>query len=149
MDDESLKEFESSSGFEIGVGPSIVVVDAGVGKTLTTTTVQKGIYAFIFDQKGLMAGLASRAPRSRRSPSRRTIMRTRYGAAILSLLLAALLATPAVAGGAAEDATLDILADHDPGQSKGAGRGEPGARGTPRRRSSGRSTNAIRRTSRS
>jgi lipid-binding SYLF domain-containing protein len=57
MDDESLKEFESSSGFEIGVGPSIVVVDAGVGKTLTTTTVQKGIYAFIFDQKGLMAGL--------------------------------------------------------------------------------------------
>jgi hypothetical protein len=38
-------------------------------------------------------------------------MRTRYGAAILSLLLAALLATPAVAGGAAEDATLDILAD--------------------------------------
>ena len=33
------------------------MVDAGVGKTLTTTTVQKGIYAFIFDQKGLMAGI--------------------------------------------------------------------------------------------
>ncbi len=57
MDDESLANFENSMGFEIGVGPSIVVVDAGVGKTLTTTTIQKGIYAFIFDQKGLMAGL--------------------------------------------------------------------------------------------
>jgi lipid-binding SYLF domain-containing protein len=57
MDDESLKHFESSSGFEIGVGPSIVVVDEGFGKAMTTTTIQKGIYAFIFDQKGLMAGL--------------------------------------------------------------------------------------------
>ncbi len=57
MDDASLSEFKSASGFEIGVGPSIVLVDEGVGKTLTTTTVDKGIYAFIFDQKGLMAGL--------------------------------------------------------------------------------------------
>ncbi len=57
MDDDSLAKFETSTGFEIGVGPSIVVVDEGVGKTLTTTTVRKGIYAFIFDQKGLMAGI--------------------------------------------------------------------------------------------
>jgi lipid-binding SYLF domain-containing protein len=57
MDNASLAKFENSSGFEIGVGPSIVLVDEGVGKSLTTTTVQKGIYAFIFDQKGLMAGL--------------------------------------------------------------------------------------------
>jgi hypothetical protein len=38
-------------------------------------------------------------------------MRTRNEAAILSLLLVAFLAPSAVAGGAAEDATLDILAD--------------------------------------
>ena len=57
MDDESLRDFESSAGFEIGVGPSIVVVDEGFGKSLTTTTVRTGIYAFIFDQKGLMAGI--------------------------------------------------------------------------------------------
>lgn len=37
MDEQSLANFESSTGFEIGVGPSIVVVDAGVGKTLNTT----------------------------------------------------------------------------------------------------------------
>ena len=57
MDDKSLVDFENSSGFEIGVGPSIVIVDEGVGKTLTTETAIKGIYAFIFDQAGLMAGL--------------------------------------------------------------------------------------------
>src|SRR5688572_21762742 len=38
-------------------------------------------------------------------------MPTRNEARILSLLLATLLATPAVAGGVAEDATLDILVD--------------------------------------
>jgi len=57
MDNKSLATFENSAGFEIGVGPSIVLVDEGVGKTMTTTTVQEGIYAFIFDQEGLMAGL--------------------------------------------------------------------------------------------
>ena len=57
MDDASLASFENSAGFEIGVGPSIVVVDAGLGKTLTTQTIRSGIYAFIFDQKGLMAGI--------------------------------------------------------------------------------------------
>jgi lipid-binding SYLF domain-containing protein len=57
MDKESLATFENSTGFEIGVGPSIVLVDEGVGKTMTTTTIQEGIYAFIFDQEGLMAGL--------------------------------------------------------------------------------------------
>jgi lipid-binding SYLF domain-containing protein len=57
MDDEGLKNFQESSGFEIGVGPSVVIVDQGVGKSLTTTTVREGIYAFIFDQTGLMAGM--------------------------------------------------------------------------------------------
>ncbi len=57
MDSDSLSQFANSKGFEIGVGPSIVVVDEGVGKALTTETVRKGIYAFIFDQEGLMAGL--------------------------------------------------------------------------------------------
>jgi hypothetical protein len=33
------------------------LVDEGVARTLTTTTAQDDIYAFIFDQKGLMAGL--------------------------------------------------------------------------------------------
>jgi lipid-binding SYLF domain-containing protein len=42
------------------VGPSIVVVDAGVGKSLTSTTITQDVYALIFDQKGLMGGLGVR-----------------------------------------------------------------------------------------
>jgi lipid-binding SYLF domain-containing protein len=57
MDDPTLSKFENSSGFEVGVGPSVVIVDAGAAKSMTTTTAKKGIYAFIFDQKGLMAGI--------------------------------------------------------------------------------------------
>jgi len=57
MSDAALRYLDKSDGFEIGVGPSIVVLDAGKAKTLTTTTAQSDVYAFIFDQKGLMAGL--------------------------------------------------------------------------------------------
>ena len=46
-----------SGGFEVGVGPTVVVVDEGKAKTMTTTTAKDDIYAFIFGQKGLMAGL--------------------------------------------------------------------------------------------
>jgi lipid-binding SYLF domain-containing protein len=57
MTASALNYLHKSEGFEIGVGPSIVVLDEGKAKTLTTTTGQSDIYAFIFDQKGLMAGL--------------------------------------------------------------------------------------------
>lgn len=57
MTDGALKYLDNSAGFEIGVGPSIVVVDAGKAKTLTTTTARADVYAFIYGQKGLMAGL--------------------------------------------------------------------------------------------
>lgn len=57
MTDDALEYLEKSSGWEIGVGPSVVVVDAGMAKSLTTTTAKESIYAFFFDQKGLMAGL--------------------------------------------------------------------------------------------
>lgn len=57
MDDDSLQYLDKSGGFELGTGPSLVVLDAGFGKNLSTTTLQKGIYAFIFDQKGLMGGV--------------------------------------------------------------------------------------------
>ena len=56
MNDSALKYLESTGGFELGVGPSIVVLDAGAAKALTTTTAHKDIYAVFFDQKGLMAG---------------------------------------------------------------------------------------------
>lgn len=57
MDNESLSYLENSDGWELGTGPSLVVVDKGFGKNLSTTTLQKGVFAFIFDQKGLMGGV--------------------------------------------------------------------------------------------
>ena len=56
MDNASLNYLNRSEGREIGVGPSIVVVDEGMARSLTSITVQNGVYAFIFGQKGLMAG---------------------------------------------------------------------------------------------
>ncbi len=57
MNDSALSYLDRSDGWELGVGPSIVVVDAGVGKSLTSTTITQDVYAFIFDQKGLMGGV--------------------------------------------------------------------------------------------
>ena len=57
MTDKALNYLKESSGWEVGVGPSIVVVDEGLAKSLTTTTAKDDIYVFFFDQKGLMAGL--------------------------------------------------------------------------------------------
>ena len=58
MDDESLKWLDKSDGWEIGVGPTIVVLDKGFSKNMSSTTLQKGVFAFIFSQKGLMGGVS-------------------------------------------------------------------------------------------
>ena len=57
MNNEALAYLDKSGGWEVGVGPSIVVVDEGVGKSMTSTTLTQDVYAFIFSQKGLMGGL--------------------------------------------------------------------------------------------
>jgi lipid-binding SYLF domain-containing protein len=57
MDEASLKYLDKSDGWELGSGPSLVVLDKGFGKVLSTTTLKSGVYAFIFDQKGLMGGI--------------------------------------------------------------------------------------------
>ena len=57
MNATALKQLDNKDGFEVGVGPSVVLVDEGMAKTTTTTTLKDDIYAFVFGQKGLMAGL--------------------------------------------------------------------------------------------
>ena len=57
MTDAALQALDKADGFEVGVGPTVVVMDEGKAKTATTTTMKDDIYAFIFGQKGLMAGL--------------------------------------------------------------------------------------------
>ena len=55
--DEDLAYLKKSSGWSLGVGPTIVIADAGAAKDASTLTGKKGVYGFIFDQKGLMAGI--------------------------------------------------------------------------------------------
>ena len=57
MTDRDLGYLEGSLGWEIGSGPTLVVADAGMAKSFTTTSLRKGVYAFFFSQRGLMAGL--------------------------------------------------------------------------------------------
>ena len=57
MNDAALRYLRKSDGWAIGSGPSVVVVDKGVAKSTTSTTIAKDVYAFPFGQKGLMGGL--------------------------------------------------------------------------------------------
>jgi len=57
MNPEAVAQLNKADGFEVGVGPTVVMVDEGMAKTATTTTMKDAIYAFVFGQKGLMAGL--------------------------------------------------------------------------------------------
>lgn len=57
MTNDALKYLDKSDGWEVGVGPTLVVVDEGVARSLSTSTAKDDIYVFFFDQKGLMAGL--------------------------------------------------------------------------------------------
>lgn len=57
MNEKALAYLDHSDGWEVGVGPSVVVVDAALARSLTSTTLNDDVYAFVFDQSGLMAGL--------------------------------------------------------------------------------------------
>ena len=57
MNEKSVQYLDSSQGFEVGMGPSFVLVDEGKGKSMTSTTATQDVYAFIFSQSGLMGGL--------------------------------------------------------------------------------------------
>ena len=63
MTDSAITELTSGTGMSVGVGPSVVVVDAGMARSMTTTTLKSDVYAFIFGQEGLMAGLGVQGQR--------------------------------------------------------------------------------------
>jgi len=58
MNGKAKSYLEKTKGWEIGVGPSVVVVNEGVAKNLSTSTLKNDAYAFIYDQQGLMASLS-------------------------------------------------------------------------------------------
>jgi lipid-binding SYLF domain-containing protein len=57
MNQNAVNWVNNTRGWEIGTGPSVVIVDKGMARSFSTDTLHSGIYAFIFDQQGLMAGL--------------------------------------------------------------------------------------------
>ena len=58
MTDDAVNYIEKTKGWELGVGPTIAVVDAGVAKNISTSSLKNDAYAFIFSQQGLMAGVS-------------------------------------------------------------------------------------------
>lgn len=57
MDEEAVASLNRSGGWSLSAAPSLVVVDKGLAASLSTATINKGSFAFFFDQKGLMGGL--------------------------------------------------------------------------------------------
>lgn len=58
MSDKAVNYIHETHGWEIGVGPTVVLVNEGVAKNLSSSTLKDDAYAFIFDQQGLMASLS-------------------------------------------------------------------------------------------
>ena len=57
MNEKAFQALNAKGGFEVGVGPSVVVMDQGMAKSYTSETMTEDVYAFIFSQQGLMAGM--------------------------------------------------------------------------------------------
>ncbi|MGV7244788.1 lipid-binding SYLF domain-containing protein [Caballeronia sp. M23-90] len=63
MTDAAVAYLASSDGWSIGMGPSVVVLDAGAGRSANSTTLRPDVYAFIYGQHGLMVGLGVQGQR--------------------------------------------------------------------------------------
>ena len=58
MTENAESYLRRTHGLELGVGPTIVVVNEGIAKNLSSSTLKDDAYAFIFDQQGLMVGIS-------------------------------------------------------------------------------------------
>jgi lipid-binding SYLF domain-containing protein len=58
MTPKAVRYVRNTHGWEIGVGPTVVVVDEGTAKNLSSSTLKDDAYAFIYGQQGLMAGIS-------------------------------------------------------------------------------------------
>jgi len=57
MNGKAMSFLNSQGGWQVGVGPSVVVMDEGMARSFTTATQLEDVYAFTFSQEGLMAGM--------------------------------------------------------------------------------------------
>lgn len=56
MNEGAMRYLNESAGWSVGVGPSVVVADEGLARSMTSTTLTQDVYAFPYGQMGLMAG---------------------------------------------------------------------------------------------
>ena len=57
MNEAAFRALNATEGFQIGAGPSVVVLDQGMAKTVTSSSLTSDVYAFVFGQQGLMGGV--------------------------------------------------------------------------------------------
>jgi lipid-binding SYLF domain-containing protein len=58
MSQKAVDYLHSSQGWEIGVGPTVVVMNEGIAKNFSTSTMKDDAYAFVFNQQGAMASVS-------------------------------------------------------------------------------------------
>lgn len=57
MQDDALKKFRASQGWEAGVDGSVALITLGAGGSIDTTNIKDPIIGFVFSNKGLMYNL--------------------------------------------------------------------------------------------
>jgi lipid-binding SYLF domain-containing protein len=62
MTDEALKQFQNSKGWEVGADGSVALANFGGGERVDFIRMNDPIIGFVFDVKGLMADIPSKAP---------------------------------------------------------------------------------------
>ncbi|MGD0229186.1 MAG: YSC84-related protein [Syntrophorhabdales bacterium] len=58
MDQNALRKFRTSTGWQVGVDGQVTLVNIGAGGSVDTTKLKEPIVGFVFGQKGLMAGVS-------------------------------------------------------------------------------------------
>jgi lipid-binding SYLF domain-containing protein len=58
MTEAALKKFQASEGWEAGVDAEVTLIDVGAQASVETLRSQHPVVGFVFDQKGLMAGVS-------------------------------------------------------------------------------------------
>ncbi len=56
MNNIAIDRLTAAAGLQLGMGPSLVVVKKGFATGFTTTTIDKDIYAFVYDSGGIFGG---------------------------------------------------------------------------------------------
>lgn len=58
LEDDAMKKFRESKGWEAGVDGSVAIAKWGAGKDINTQNFKDPIVGFVFSNKGLMAGIS-------------------------------------------------------------------------------------------